>query len=57
MKSGGEQPLIIGYILAAGASISYGASLVLDKQVVEYVPALVGSSIGMFMGMLVLAAI
>ena len=52
MKSGREQPLIIGYILATGASISYGASLVLAKQVVEDVPALVGSSIGMVMGML-----
>ena len=51
MKSGREQPLIIGYILATGASISYGASLVLAKQVVEDVPALVGSSIGMVMGL------
>ena len=57
MKSGREQPLIIGYILATGASISYGTSLVLAKQVVADVPALVGSSIGMVMGMLVLAVI
>ena len=57
MKAGSSRTHVIGYLLATGASISYGASLVLAKQVVEDVPALVGSSIGMIFGMLVLGAI
>lgn len=57
MRSGLDRTHIIGYLLATAASISYGASLVLAKQVVEEVPALVGASIGMVFGMLVLGAI
>ncbi len=57
MKEGTSRTHAIGYLLATGASVSYGASLVLAKQVVEDVPALVGSSIGMIFGMLVLGVI
>ena len=57
MKAGTGRSHVIGYLLATGASISYGASLVLAKQVVEDVPALIGSSIGMIFGMLVLAVL
>ena len=57
MKAGTGPSHVIGYLLATGASISYGASLVLAKQVVEDVPALIGSSIGMIFGMLVLAVL
>ena len=35
MKVGTGPSHVIGYLLATGASISYGASLVLAKQVVE----------------------
>ncbi len=57
MRDGLNRTHVIGYMLATGASISYGASLVLAKQVVEDVPPLVGSSIGMILGMLVLGAL
>ena len=57
MKAGTSRTHLIGYSLATAASISYGASLVLAKQVVEDVPALVGAAIGMIFGMLVLGAI
>ena len=48
---------VIGYALAGAACVAYGASLVLAKQVVEDTPALVGATIGMTFGMLVLAII
>ena len=57
MMPGSTRSHIIGYFLATGASLSYGASLVLAKEVVEDVPPLVGSSIGMIFGMLVLAVV
>ena len=48
---------VIGYVLAAAASIAYGASLVLAKQVVEDTPPLLGAAIGMTFGMVALAVI
>ena len=57
MRAELERTQVVGYSLATAASISYGASLVLAKQVVEEVPALVGASIGMIFGMLVLGAV
>jgi drug/metabolite transporter (DMT)-like permease len=57
MKSELDTSRIVGYSLAVAASISYGASLVLAKQVVEEVPPLVGASLGMIFGMLVLGVV
>lgn len=56
-QAGMTRTAVVGYLLAAAASIAYGASLVLAKQVVQETPALVGSTIGMIFGLLVLTVI
>ena len=52
-----SRTLLVGYLLAGAASIAYGASLVLAKQVVQDTPPLVGSTLGMVFGVLVLSAL
>lgn len=56
-QAGQTRNTVIGYLLAGAASIAYGASLVLAKQVVQDTPPIVGSTIGMIFGVMVLAAL
>ena len=55
--SGLTRSHVIGYALAGAACLAYGASLILAKQVVEDTPPLLGATLGMSFGLVVLAVI